>query len=154
MLFGAYPTLATDHAAQHSGADVLAVGQIDGLAGLPLNLSLCASPPAFTYLSIGTERRSSSDIIEELRALVTPSRKQGRAWQLAFADHDVASRYPEQFRAVLQECIDHKYKVSFYALGNLHPRDLVEDPELASLLLRAGFKQIVFADDRHLPQTS
>jgi hypothetical protein len=154
ILFGAYPTLATDHAAQHSGADVLAVGQIDGVAGLPLDLSLCASPPAFTYLSIGTERRSSSDIIEELRALVTPSRKQGRAWQLAFADHDVASQYPEQFRAVLQECIDHKYKVSFYALGNLHPRDLVEDPELASLLLRAGFKQVVFADDRHLPQTS
>jgi hypothetical protein len=151
ILFGAYPTLATDHAAQHCGADVLVVGQIDGVAGLPLDLSLCASPPAFTYLSIGTERRSSSDIIEELRALVTPSRKQGRAWQLAFADHDVASRYPEQFRAVLQECIDHKYKVSFYALGNLHPRDLVRDPELASLLWRAGFKQIVFADDRHLP---
>src|SRR5258708_1087337 len=105
ILFGAYPTLATDHAAQHSGADVLVVGQIDGVAGLPLDLSLFASPPAFTYFSIGTEQRSSSDIIEELRALVTTSRKQRRAWQLAFADHDVASRYPEQFRAVLQECI-------------------------------------------------
>ena len=154
VLFGAYPTLASDHAAQHSGADILAVGQIGGLAGLPLDRSLSDSPPAFTYLSIGTELRAPSDLLEELRALVTPSRKQERTWQLAFADHDVARRFPEQFRAVLRACIDHTCKVSFYALGNLHPRDLVEDPELASLLWRAGFKQIVFADDRHLPRTS
>jgi hypothetical protein len=151
VLLGAYPTLATEHAAQHSGADVLAVGQIQGVAGLPLDLSLSDSLPAFTYLSIGTELRSSGDLIEELRALVTPSRKQERVWQFAFADHDVVGRFPEQFRAVLRACIDHKYKVGFYALGNLYPRDLAEDPELASLLLRAGFKQIVFADDRHLP---
>jgi hypothetical protein len=154
VLFGAYPTLASDHAAQHSGADTLAVGQVAGLSGLPLDLWLYASLPPFAYLSIGTEQRSSSDLVEEFQALVTPSRKQERVWQLAFADHDVARRFPEQFRAVLQECIDHKYKVSFYALGNLHPRALVEDPELASLLLRAGFKQLVFADDRHLPRTS
>jgi hypothetical protein len=151
ILFGAYPTLATDHAAQHSGTDTLAVGQIEGVAGLPLDLSLSDSLPAFTYLSIGTELRPSSDLVEEFLSRVTPSRKQERVWQLAFADHDVARRFPEQFRAALQACIDHKCKVSFYALGNLHPGDLVEDPPLASLLFRAGFKQIVFADDRHLP---
>jgi len=69
---------------------------------------------------------------------------------MAFADHDVARRFPTQFRAVLEKCIDHNCKVSFYALGNLYPRDLAEDPELATLLLHAGFKQLVFADDRHL----
>jgi hypothetical protein len=151
ILFGAYPTLAPDHATQQSGADVLIVGKIEGLAELPLDLSLYASLPAFTYLSIGTELRSPQDIIEEFLARVVPSHQSERVWQLAFADHDVARRFPTQFRAVLQACIDHKCKVSFYALGNLHPRDLVEDPELASLLLRAGFKQIVFADDRELP---
>lgn len=153
ILSGAYPTLAPDHAAQHSGTDILVVGQIEGLAGLPLDLSLYASLPSFTYLSIGTELRSADDLVEEFRALVIPSRKPERVRQMAFADHDVARRFPAQFRAVLEQCIDHQCKVGFYALGNLHPRDLVADPELASLLLRAGFKQLVFADDRHLPRT-
>jgi len=151
ILFGAYPTLAPDHATQQSGADVLITGQIEGLAGLPLDLSLYTSLPTFTYLSIDTELRSAQDLIEEFFMRVTPSRKSERVWQMAFTDHDVVRRFPTQFRAVLEKCIDHKCKVSFYALGNLHPRDLVEDPELASLLLRAGFKQLVFADDRHLP---
>jgi hypothetical protein len=76
-----------------------------------------------------------------------------RIGHIAFIDHDVARRFPEQFHAVLQESIDQKYKVSFYALGNLHPRDLVDDPALALQLFRAGFKQITFADDRSLPPT-
>jgi hypothetical protein len=150
MLCGAYPTLATDHAAQHSGADMLAVGQIAGLAGLPLDLTLYTARPPFAYLSIGTAQRPAGDLVEEFLALVTPSRKQERVWQVAFADHDVARRYPELFRAVLEQCIERRCRVSFYALGNLSPRDLVEDPTLPALLLRAGFKQLVFADDRHL----
>jgi len=32
LVFGAYPTLAPDHAAQESGADVLIAGEIEGLA--------------------------------------------------------------------------------------------------------------------------
>jgi hypothetical protein len=65
ILFGAYPTLAPNHAIQQSGADVLIVGQIEGLAGLPLDLSLYSSLPAFTYLSIGTVLRSAQDLVEE-----------------------------------------------------------------------------------------
>jgi hypothetical protein len=151
ILFGSYPTLAPDQATQQSGADVLIVGQIEGLAGLPLDLSLYTSLPAFTYLSIGTELRCAQELVEEFFIRVTPSRKSERVWQMAFADHDVVRRFPAQFRVVLEACIDHSCKVSFYALGNLHPHDLIEDPELASLLLRAGFKQLVFADDRNLP---
>ena len=150
ILFGAYPTLATDHAAQSSGADLLVVGQIAGLAGLRLDLSLYGALPSFAYLSIGTAQRSADDLVAEFLALVTPTRKQERVWQVAFADHDVARRYPAQFRAVLEQCIDRRCRVSFYALGNLSPRDLVEDPTLPTLLLRAGFKQLVFADDRNL----
>jgi hypothetical protein len=151
ILAGAYPTLAPDHAAQECGPDILAVGQIEGLAGLPLDLTLYDALPTFTFLSIGTEQRSAVDLLEELHALLTPSRGPERVWQVAFADHDVARRYPDQFRAVLHACIERKCKVSFFALGNLSPRDLVDDPELASLLFRAGFKQLVFADDRDLP---
>ncbi len=151
LLFGAYPTLAPDHAEEHSGADVLIVGQVEGLSGLALDRALCAPPPNITYLSIGTEQRPAGDLVDEFLTQVIPTGQQRRTWQVAFADHDVVRRFPEQFRAVLQASIDHKCKVGFYALGNISPGDLVEDPELASLLLRAGFKQLVFADDRHLP---
>jgi hypothetical protein len=151
ILGGAYPTLAPDHALQQSGADIVAVGDIPRLAGLPLDLTHYPIPPIFTYLSIGTVLRSADDLIKEFLSNATPKGSPERVWQFAFADHDVVKRYPEQFRAVLQASLDHKCKVSFFALGNVHPRDLVEDPELASLLKRAGFKQLVFADDRHLP---
>ncbi len=153
ILCGAYPSLATGHAVLHSGADVLAVGSIEGLAGLPLDLSLYATRPCFTYLSIGTDARPSSDLVDEFLSKASPRIEQERIRQFAFVDYNVVSRFPEQFRALLRKAIDHKLKVSFYALGNLRPRDLIDDPELASLLFHAGFKQLVFSDDRDLPLT-
>ena len=150
ILFGAYPTLAPDHATQRSGADGTG-RRADRRAGRSsIGPSLYTSLPAFTYLSIGTIPFCTRSI-EEFFIRVMPSRKPERVWQMAFADHDVVRRFPTQFRAVLEKCIDQNCKISFCALGNLHPRDLVDDPELASLLLRAGFRQLVFADDRHPP---
>lgn len=153
ILSGAYPTLAPDHASQQSGADILALGAITGLAGLPLDLSHYSTPPAFTYLAVGTKERSIDDLIGEFLSKVPSKHVSGHVRQVAFADHDVVRRFPEHFRAVLRTSLDHNCKVSFFAPGNVYPRDLVEDPELASLLKRAGFKQLVFADDRHLPRS-
>ena len=65
--FGAYPSLAANHALEHSKADILA-SSIEGTAGLPLDLSLYSSHPAFTYLSIGIDKRSSDEIIKELNS--------------------------------------------------------------------------------------
>ncbi len=129
------------------------LGRIEGIAGLPLDLSLYPTRPLFTYLSIGTDKRPSSDLVDEFLAKANSTNEQERIRQFAFVDHSVVSRFPEHFRAVLQAAIDRKIKVSFYALGNLYPRDLVDDPELATLLFRAGFKQLVFADDRDLSLT-
>lgn len=152
ILFGAYSSLASEHALKHSKADIVA-SSIEGTAGLHLNLSLYESRPSFTYISIGTHKRSGEDIIEELTSKANPTNQQERIGRFAFADHDVIHKYPEQFRTVLKTIIDQKLKVSFYALGNIYPHDLAEDPELALLLFRAGFKQLVFADDRNLPLT-
>lgn len=152
ILFGAYPSLAIKHALDQSRADVLAAS-IEGTAGLPLDLSLYASRLSFTYLSIGTNRRLSHDILEELTFKANPANKQERIGRFAFADHDVIRKYPQQFREILKTIIDQKLKVSFYALGNIYPHDLVKDPDLALLLFQAGFKQLVFADDRDLPYT-
>src|SRR6266567_4922398 len=62
ILCGAYPSLATEHAAIHSGADIIAVGALEGLTGLSLDLSLYPTHPRFTYISIGTDRRLSDDL--------------------------------------------------------------------------------------------
>jgi len=148
ILCGAYPSLATEHAAIHSGADIIAVGALEGLTGLSLDLSLYPTHPRFTYISIGTDRRLSDDLADEILKKATPTNENDRISQFAFADHDVVSKFPKQFRALLQKLIDRKIKVKLYALGNLRPEDLVNDPELADLLFRAGFKQLVFADDR------
>ncbi len=148
VLCGAYPSLATEHAAIHSGADIIAVGALEGLSGLPLDLSLYPTRPLFSYLSIATDTGSSDDLVNEFLAKATPTNEKERISQFAFADHDIASRFPEQFRSFLHMIIERKIKVRFYALANLRPEDLVNDPELADLLFRAGFKQLVFADDR------
>jgi hypothetical protein len=153
ILCGSYPSFATEHAAMPNGADVLAIGPIEGLAGLPLDLTLYPTRPLFTYLSIGTDKRSSTDLVHEFLMKANLKNEKERITRFAFADHDVIRRFPEQFRAVLREIIDRKIRVSFYALGNISPKDLVDDPELASLLFRAGFKQLVFADDRGQPLT-
>ncbi len=153
ILYGPYVSLASEHAATYSGAD-LVVNSIEGLTGLPLDLSLYATRPSFTYLSIGTDTRSSSDLIEEFVTKVNLTNVKESIRQFAFADYDVVKRFPEQFQALLEMVVDQKIKVSFYALGNIHPCNLVDNPELASLLFRAGFKQLVFADDRDLPLTN
>lgn len=153
ILCGAYPALATEHALIHSNANLLIVGAIEGLAGLPLDLSLYPTRPLFTHLSIGTVKRSSDDLIGEFLTKAKPQNEKERITQFAFADHDIIRRFPKQFRSLLQLIIDQKLKVSFYALGNIRPHDLVNDSELVSLLFRAGFKQLVFADDRDLSCT-
>ena len=150
ILCGAYASLAPEHAAMYSGADIIVTEEIEGLAGLPLDFSVYPSRPPFAYLNIGTEKRSSEDLIYEFLTKAKPANQLERIRQFAFADHDVIRKYPIQFRSLLKEIIDQKIKVSFYALGNIYARNLVDDPELASLLFRAGFKQLVFADDREL----
>lgn len=153
ILYGAYPSLAIEDAQRTSGADVLVQGPIHGLAGLPVDLSLYPTRPRFTHLSIGTCARSPQNLIAEFLAKADPVNAKERIRHFAFADHDVMHRFPEQFKGVLQTVIDRRLKVSFYALGNLYPRDIIDDPELASLLFCAGFKQIVFADDRNISNT-
>lgn len=153
ILCGAYPSLAPEHAKINSGADILINGSIQGLAGLPLDLSLYPTRPTFTYLSIGTDRRTETNLVEEFLSKSNSANQQERVRQFALADHDVVHRFPAQFRALLEAVIDKKIRVSFYALGNINPSDLINDPELADLLFRAGFKQLVFSDDRHLPFT-
>ena len=58
---------------------------------------------------------------------------------------------PRHYSKVLDLLASRSLKVSLYALGNVSPSDLVAHPDLAKLMRRAGYKQIVFADDRENP---
>jgi hypothetical protein len=153
LIFGQYPTTATEHACAHSGADVLMVGQVKELAGLPLDLSLFPVRPRHSHLAIDTPERPIDDLISELRALAAPADRKARIAHLVFADQDVLARFPAQMQAVLEAARDERLGVTFHAFGGIAPGILARDAELAQLLFDAGLKQVIFTDDRDLPQT-
>lgn len=151
ILCGAYPQYASSHAAANVSADVVVAGAIAGLSGLPLDLSLYPSRPIFSHIIIGSSERSSDDILDEIADKASFTSGEGRVTRFAFADHDVAARFPALFRSVLEGVIERTLHVSFFALGTILPQTLSDDPPLAQLMKRAGYKQIVFADDRNDP---
>jgi hypothetical protein len=153
LLFGSYPSLATDHARAHSRADVLLADPIEGLASLPLDLSLYPRRPTCTHLAIDTAEREVSDLVSEFLSLVRPPSRRDRVGHIAFAGEGVFQRFPSQVRAVLRFALETQARVTFHTFGNLHFRDILTDDELAPLLKSSGFKQLIFADNRGLPAT-
>lgn len=153
ILCGTYPQHAADHAAMHVDADVVVANPIAALAEQWLDLSLYQTRPAFSHIIISAPYRTTEDILDEIADKAAFAPNAGRVTQFAFADHDVASQHPDLFRSVLEGLLDRKIKASFFALGTIHPRSLADDHELVSLMKRAGYKQIVFADDRDEPLT-
>jgi hypothetical protein len=154
ILVGAYPALLSDHALYSSGADVVVTGSFIGLIGTPADYSLYPITPSFAYINIGHPNKTLEDVVKNFLALATNKDISSRIATFVFADHMVASRFPEHFRAILGTVIDRKLRINFYALGNLHPVELIEHPDLAVLMKLAGFKEITFADDRDIPLTS
>ena len=153
IVYGTYPAIAPEEAQRACQADVFVAGSIADIVGLPLDLSLYASRPRFTHLAIGSSVRPAQDLIDEFLAKAKSARRNEWIRHFAFVDHDVLHRFPDHIKSVLQTVVDQKLHVSFYALGNIYPRDIIDDPEIAPLLFRAGFKQIVFADDREISLT-
>lgn len=154
VLSGRYPTLATQHAREQSGADVLIAGQIEELAGLPLDLSLYPVRPGYSHLAIDTPRRPLADLLLELLALAAPASKRERIGHIAFADQDVFTRFPDHLRAVLQAARDERLNITLSYFGGVPPGALVRDASLAQAMFDGGFKQVIFSDGRDLPRTA
>lgn len=153
VVVGAYAQYATNHAACRSGADIVVQGSISNIAGLPIDTSLYQVSPSFSYISLGGSGRDSDDVLEDIIEKAAPASDRKPITSFAFADHDVAGAFPERFRAVLRRVIDLRLKIKFFALGNIYAQDIIADPDLIFLMRRAGFKQIVFADDREIQPT-
>jgi hypothetical protein len=153
ILFGLYPTLATEHACANSGADSLAIGEVQGLAGLPLDLSPYSILPRCSHLAIDTPERPISDLLTEVRTLAAPQDRKRRIRHIVFADPDVLGRFPEHARAVLQLAVDEQLGITFHDFGGVSPAVFANDGNLARLLLEAGLKQLIFANDCELART-
>lgn len=154
LLVGQYPTTATEHAWAHSGVDVLLVGQLKELAGLPLDLSLTPAWPSHSHLAIDTPERPIDELISELRALAAPPDRKNRIAHIVLAGQDVLAGFPAQVRAVLEAARDERLDVTFHAFGGIAPGALARDAGLAQLLFDAGLKQVIFSDGRDLPPTT
>lgn len=146
ILTGAYAALAPAHAAEFTGADDLRAEPLPGLTNLPPDVSLYPSPPAFVWLSLGDGSRPAATIIDEIASLATAGVR-----AFAFADERIATRFPSLYRAVLDGLIDRRLRIALHAFGTLAPQELVEQPDLAVLLHRAGYAQLNLADDRAMP---
>jgi len=151
VLYGDYPTLATEHALATSGADVLIEGPIQELVGLPLDLSLYTMRPRIAHLCIGSAERPVADLLDEFLVRVAPASRKARIGHVVLADPDAFRRFPVHIRALCQAVLERNLSISLHAFGGVHPSVLTEDPDLAALLLRTGFKQLIFTDDRAIP---
>jgi hypothetical protein len=140
---GAYARDAPEHARRVSHTDVALRAPLADLRTLRPDLSLWPRPPAFAYVDTGGGSRVAEDIVDEIASAV----KQ-RVRHFAFAEHAVASRFPQLFDAVLEQLAKRRLRAWFYALGNLSPGELIVRPELAYQMKRAGFQQLFFGDDR------
>jgi hypothetical protein len=145
ILTGAYPTLAPAHALEKTGATSLLVKEaIRPLYSLPADLDVYETLPSILHLSFGGGQRTADEVVAEVEAAFP------RVRAFSIADEKVITDHPDLFREVLERLAERKRKVGLYAIGNVEYHNLNE-PSLPALMRRAGYKQIHFADDRHLP---
>ncbi len=147
LLTGAYGALAQEHASQHLPLDAIATIVSTEVSTLPSDFRVYTSPPRFAYISTGNGRRTAEDVYAEICEKLTELKVQ----HFAFVEHGIADHHVELFEKVLDLLPQLPKKAAFYALGNIEPGHIVKHPSLPAKMKKAGFAQVVFADDRHLP---
>jgi len=146
-LIGPYGELAPHHAQEQmgEGAEMASLGP--DVRYLPSDLSVCPQVPRFAYITLGAGHRDPEAVVAE----ITTKAEAFKVQSFAFVEHGIAGEHVETYSKVLELLATRPAKVNLYALGNISPADLVTHPDLAQLMRRAGYRQIVFADDRESP---
>jgi hypothetical protein len=146
-LIGSYGELAPRHAQEQMGEGVIVASLSREVQCLPSDLSVCPQTPRFAYITLGAGYRDPEAVVAE----ITSKAEEFKVQSFAFVEHGVADEQAETYRKVLELLATHPVKANLYALGNISPADMVAHPDLAQLMRRAGYRQIVFADDRGSP---
>lgn len=158
LVGGIYPTLASEHAQENLGADIIFKGEIREASQLPTDLSLYAKPPSYAILATSrgcpwdcvycaaralnggakVRIRTTDDILEEIRYKYEQF---GIRHFGFYEDNALINR--EHFIEVMQSIIESRLPLHLYAPEGFETRLLDED--LLRLMKMAGFKKV------HLP---
>jgi hypothetical protein len=145
QVVGAYASHAPQHVEQATGA--IPIAQLPAeVAAHPADWSLAPARPPIAYISTANGSRGADEIVEE----IANGAERGITL-FAFGEHGVVGRHPDLFAAVMEGVLARCIKTRFVATGTLVPAELVANPALPTLMRRAGFRQLFFADDRHVP---
>jgi hypothetical protein len=101
-------------------------------------------PPLLGYLSLAAGLRTSEAVVEDIQTGVAAGVR-----TFAFCDLALLRHNDQAFADVLRAVIAKRLKVKFVAPGTISVRDLVDRTDLLPLMWQAGYRQIVFSDDRH-----
>jgi radical SAM superfamily enzyme YgiQ (UPF0313 family) len=158
LVGGIYPTLASDHAQENLGADIIFKGEIREASQLPTDLSLYAKPPSYAILATSrgcpwdcvycaartlnggakVRTRTTEDILEEIHY---KHKYLGIRHFGFYEDNALINR--EHFIEVMQAIIESGLSLHLYAPEGFETRLL--DKDLLRLMKIAGFKKV------HLP---
>jgi hypothetical protein len=106
-------------------------------------------PPLLGYLSLATGLRSAEAVVEDIQTGIAAGVR-----TFAFCDLGLLRHNDQAFADILRAVIAKKLKAKFVAPGTISVRDLVDRTELLPLMWQAGYRQIVFSDDRHAALTA
>lgn len=148
-LCGAYGAIACDHAKHAIGPDffindiTLRPAAITNLSRSNVHIAFEGRVPQRSLITLGSPLRTPGDIADEIFHL-----KQAGIQHFAFSAESIADG--EHFASVLEAIVARQIAPRLYAIGNLAAHTVNEVPALAALLKRSGFREICFADDRHI----
>lgn len=147
VLGGVYPTVQSEHAAEHSGADVVVIGSMPEAVGLPPDLSVYQSPPystgIFFYENPGIHTRLDSTLSPRPTAEILGEileKARGGVWEFVFFDEVLHLEHREAFGILLDEIARAEIRSHFVLAGNVSPQFITQD--LAKKLRQAKVTRI------------
>lgn len=159
ILGGIYPTLAPEHAARYTGADLVVAGEVPEANDLPTDLTLYETPPVYSIITPsrgcpfdcsycaqktinGTERRvrfrTPPEVVAEMRDKYTTYGIRDFAFYADF----LLWGFRENLVPILQQIVNEKLPFHLFAPEGLDTRFLSQDPRLLPLMKEAGFQKI------------
>ncbi len=156
---GIYPSIAPEHAARYTGADVVVAGEVEAANDLWTDLSLCERKPLYAIITPsrgcpyschycaaravngGVQKvrfRAVDDVFNEM----VEKHERFGIRDFAFYADFLLIRYRENLMPLLRKIVDARKPWRLYAPEGLDTRFLAESQELCDLLKASRFQKI------------